>query len=79
MEQLFFTPKEIAEIVDGYWENYDDNLKINEFHHTYHYLKEGNAFVVISDNWHNPKAYRNNENKITRAIKKGVSALIVKK
>ncbi|AXH13392.1 Mur ligase family protein [Halarcobacter bivalviorum] len=78
MEQLFFTPKEIAEIVDGYWENYDDNLKINEFHHTYHYLKEGNAFVVISDNWHNPKAYRNNENKITRAIKKGVSALIVK-
>lgn len=79
MSNIYFTPKKMAKITGGYWENYDKKLQVKEFHHTYHYLKKGDAFVVISDNWPSPKAYKSNEHKIKGAIKKGISAIIVQK
>lgn len=78
MDGLYFTEQMMADITGGVWENLYDDLLIKEFHHTYHYLQKGDAFVVISDNWPNPNAYKTNEHKINRAIKKGISAIIVK-
>ncbi len=79
MNKLQFNSKEIAKITNGKWENLRDDLQIIEFHHTYHYLEKNDAFVVISDNWPNKSAYKNNEHKIKRAIKRGISAIIVQK
>ncbi len=76
MSSLHFTAEEIATLTEGYWENFNEKLLIKEFHHTYHYLKSDDAFVVISDNWPNKSAYKNNEAKIQRAIDNGVSAII---
>lgn len=73
---MLYTIDKIADLTNGTWENLDKNLNINEFHHTYHYLQKGDAFVIISDNWPNGNAYKNNENKIKSAIKKGISAII---
>lgn len=77
---LYFSTDDIAAITGGEWENLNDNkLIINEFHNIYHYLKPNDCFVVRSDNWPNPNAYKNNEDKISDALKKGVSAIIVDK
>lgn len=78
MGDIYFTPKKMAKITGGHWENYNKKLKIKEFHHTYHYLKEGDAFVVISQNWPN-NAYKSNEHKINKAVKKGISAIVAQK
>lgn len=79
-DNLHFNTDEIADITNGEWENLDDkNLIIKEFHNTYHYLKSGDCFVVRSNNWPNPKAYKNNEHKINEAIKKGIGAIIAGK
>ena len=79
-ENLYFNADEIASITGGKWENLNDkNLIIKEFYNIYHYLNKGDCFVVRSDNWPNPKAYKNSEHKIDGAIKKGVSAIMVDK
>ena len=79
-DNLYFNADEIASITDGEWENLNNrDIFIKEFHNTYHYLKSGDCFVVRSNNWPNPKAYRNNEHKIEDAIKKGISAVIADK
>jgi len=79
MDKLLFNAREIAEIVDGEWENLDENIEIGEFHNIFHYLKQNDVFVVSSDNWPNKEAYGNTEKKIPLAIKKGVSAILVRK
>ncbi|WP_455757815.1 GNAT family N-acetyltransferase [Sulfurimonas sp.] len=78
-DELLLSPLNIAKVTDGVWENFDENLDIKEFHHTFHYLKEDDAFVVISDNWPNSGAYKVNEHKIQKAIAKEISAIIVAK
>ncbi|DAB28310.1 MAG: hypothetical protein A2513_08820 [Sulfurimonas sp. RIFOXYD12_FULL_33_39] len=75
---LCFSAEDIADITGGTWENLNDNtLIIKEFQNTYHYLKKGDCFVVRSDNWPNSSAYKNNEHLINKAVKKGISAIIV--
>lgn len=76
---LYFDAEEIAAITGGEWENLKNReLFIKEFHNTYHYLKSGDCFIVRSNNWPNPKAYRNNEHKLKGALKKGVSCIIAR-
>lgn len=77
---LYFTAKDIAAITGGEWENLNDNtLIIKEFNYIFRYLKKNDCFIVRSDNWPNPKAYKNSESRIDDAIKKGISAIIVDK
>lgn len=78
MNTLLLTIDEITKVTNGKWENFKDNLKINEFHITFHYLKENDIFVVKSDNWVNKKAYKNSEHLIKKALDKNISAIMVK-
>ena len=75
---LCFNVHEMAKITKGYWENFDENIHINEFHNIYKYLQKDDVYVVASDNWPNKNAYSSTEHKIKGAISKGISALILK-
>ena len=74
---LHFTPDEIATITDGKWENLGDDFVINEIHSIYHYLHQGDMFVVHYPDWNRRNS--DNEYKIKGALKKGISALMIKK
>ena len=74
--QISLSAQELATITGGMWENRDNNVTINEIHETYHYLQKNDMFVVHYDDWYNKT--KSNEHKIEGAIKKGISALMLK-
>lgn len=74
--QIYLSARELATITDGMWENIDNDVIINEIHETYHYLQPNDMFVVHYDDWYNKT--KSNEHKIKGAIKKGISALMLK-
>jgi UDP-N-acetylmuramoyl-tripeptide--D-alanyl-D-alanine ligase len=78
LDNLLLTLDEITKATKGRWENFKEDIKINEFHITFHYLKPNDIFVVKSDNWINRKAYKNTEHFIKAALDKNISAIMVR-
>ncbi|MFA6197307.1 MAG: GNAT family N-acetyltransferase [Sulfurimonas sp.] len=74
--QIYLSAQELASITGGVWKNLDEFLIIHEIHETYHYLQPNDMFVVHYDDWYNKT--KSNEHKIEGAIKKGISALMLK-
>lgn len=75
--KISLSPLELAKITQGVWENLHDDLEIYEIHNIYHYLQEKDMFVVYYDDWNSKTT--NNEDKIEGAIKKNISAIMIKK
>lgn len=65
---VLLSPEEMADVTGGKWENLTSDIKIERVEYIFHYLDKNDLFVVHHSICH----------KIKKALKKGVSALIVR-
>jgi UDP-N-acetylmuramoyl-tripeptide--D-alanyl-D-alanine ligase len=77
MNNLLFSLKEIENITEGKWFNYNEEIVINDFIHIISQVKKEDVFIVHYSNWYDKNS--DNEHDIPKAIKQGASALIVQK
>lgn len=64
---IILTPKEMATITNGKWENLSENLYIEEVEYIFHYLKKNDLFIVRQSTY----------DRLNEAIEKGIAAAII--